>query len=143
MVVLVFAKVPSIKYWLWNKPNFFDSETALYGLWEKNGTTKSIDYALPLTRIRTLLTEANLKMSTILFVLLYIRYKGQIWDSHVYPWLHRQVDHQLQRQMHLFLHNVCNFLCFLMWILRCTFKCNIEYLLKSTFYWAVLWTPLH
>ena len=143
MVVLVFAKVPSIKYLLWNKPNLFDSETALYELWEKNGTTKSIDYAfsqtfplpLPLTRIRTLLTEANLKMSTILFVL---RYKGQIWDSHVYPWLHLQVDHQLQRQMHLFLHNFCNFLCFLMWILRCTFKCNIECLPKFTFYWTVL-----
>ena len=61
-----------------------------------------------LSRISTLLMEPNLKISTILLVLLYIRFKGrvksQIWDSKLYPWLHRQVNHPLQRQMHLFLH---------------------------------------
>ena len=61
-----------------------------------------------LSRISALLMESNLKMSTILLVLLYIRFKGrvksQIWDSKLYPWLHRQVNHPLQRQMHLFLH---------------------------------------
>ena len=90
------------------KPSFFDSESLLYALWEKNGVTKTIDFAfgqtpllpLPLTCIRTLSLEPNLKMSTILFVLHYIRYKGRvksrIWDSQVHSWSHRQVGHQLQ-----------------------------------------------
>ena len=115
-VVLFFAKVSSIKYVRWNKSNFFDLESPLYALWEKNSVTKTIDYAcgqtsplsLPLTHTRTLSIEPNLKMSTILFVLFYIRYKGcvrnQIWNSKVHLWLHPQVDHQLQGQMHLFLH---------------------------------------
>ena len=120
-VMLFFAQVSSIKNVRWNKSIFFDSESPLYTIWEKNGATKTIDYAfgqtsplsLPLTRIRTLSREPNLKMPTILFILHYIRYKGrvksQIRDSKVYLWLHRQGKHQLQCQMHLFF----NFLCFL------------------------------
>ena len=52
----------------------------------KNGDTKTIDYAfgqtfplsVPLTSIRTLSIEANLKMSTVLFVLRYIRCKRRV-----------------------------------------------------------------
>ena len=59
-------------------------------------------------RLWTSASESNLRTSTILFVLPYIRYKGrvknQIWASKVYPWLYCQVNHQLQRRMHLFLH---------------------------------------
>ena len=94
---------------------------------------------LPLTRIRTLLMESNLKMLTILFALRYIRYKGrvksQIWDSKVYPWLPRQMKHQLLRRIHLFFFHffLCIFLCFLKWNFRCTFKCNIAFLLKFIF----------
>ena len=53
---------------------------------KKNGVTKTIDYtfsqtstpALSLTRIRTLSIDSNLKMSTILFALRYIRYKVRV-----------------------------------------------------------------
>ena len=53
---------------------------------KKNDVNKRIDYAfyetspisLPLTRIRTLLMEPNLKMATILFVLRYKRYNGPV-----------------------------------------------------------------
>ena len=118
---------------------------------KKNGATKILDYAfgqtssllLPFTRIRTLLIEPNLKISTIMFVLRYISYKGhvksQIWDSKVYHWLYRQVNHKLQRQMQFF----CNFSCFLKWNLRCTFKCSNKCFFRFTFYWIVLGTLLH
>ena len=64
---------------------------------EKNGVTKTIDYPfgqistfpLAVTRMRTLSMEPNMKESTVLFLLRYIRYKGrlksQILDSKVYP----------------------------------------------------------
>ena len=106
-------------------------------LWtlRKNYATKTIicvfgqtsSLLFPLIHIRTLPMDPNLKMSIILFVLPYIRYKGrikcQICDSKVHPWLHHQVNHQLQRQMRLFLRIFCNNLCFLKWNIRCTFKC--------------------
>ena len=94
---------------------FFDFKSPLNALFLKTGATKTTDYTfdqtsyfpLSLTPIRTLLMESNLKKSTILFVLCYLRYKGrlmsQIWDSKVYSWLHRQVDHQLHCQMDRFL----------------------------------------
>ena len=44
-VVLLFAKVLSIKYVHWNQQDFFDSESPLYALWERNGVTKTINYA--------------------------------------------------------------------------------------------------
>ena len=44
-LVLFFAKLLSIKYVRWKKQNYFDSESPLYALWEKNGVTKTIDYA--------------------------------------------------------------------------------------------------
>ena len=47
-VVLFFAKVSSINYLRWNKP-FFDSESPMYALWEKNDATKTIDYAFSLS----------------------------------------------------------------------------------------------
>ena len=62
----------------------------------------------PFIHIWTLSIDLNLKMSTIRFVLRYIKYKERvksgIWHSKVHPWLHRQADHQMHRQMHFFLH---------------------------------------
>ena len=64
----------------------------------------------PMTGLETLkkTLNLNLKMSTIRFVLRYIKYKERvksgIWHSKVHPWLHRQADHQMHRQMHFFLH---------------------------------------
>ena len=62
----------------------------------------------PFIHIWTLSMDLNLKMSTIRFVLRYIKYKERvksgIWHSKVHPWLHRQADHQMHRQMHFFLH---------------------------------------
>ena len=95
-VVLVFAKCHQ-KYVHWNKPIFFSFESPLYALWEKYDITKTTDYdfgqtfllPLSLTHIRTLSMDTSLKMSTILFVLRYLRYKGcvksRIWDSKVDP----------------------------------------------------------
>ena len=79
----IFTNVLSIKYVHWNRPNFFDSESSLYELWEKISATKTIDYGFGqtsplqflLTRIRTLSIDPNLKMSTILFALRYRWYK--------------------------------------------------------------------
>ena len=49
-----------------------------------------------ISRVSTLSMKPNLKMSTILFVLRYIRYKGrvksQVLDSKVYSSLHCQVN---------------------------------------------------
>ena len=69
-LLLFFAKVPSIKYIRWNKPIFL-IPSPLYAIWEKNGITKTIDYAfgytpslpLALTRIRTLSMDPKLKTS--------------------------------------------------------------------------------
>ena len=49
------------------------------------------------------------------------------------PWLHYQVDYQLQRKMHLFHHILCIFKCSLKWNFRCALKCNIEWHLNFTF----------
>ena len=65
---------------------FFDFKSPLNALFLKNGATKTTDctfgqtsyFPLSLTPIRTLLMEPNLKKSTILFVLRYIRYKGNL-----------------------------------------------------------------
>ena len=45
-LVLFFATVLSMKYVRWNRQFFFDSESPLYGLWEKNGVAKLIDKLL-------------------------------------------------------------------------------------------------
>ena len=55
-------------------------------IFEKNGVTKTIDYTfgqistfpLAVTRMRTLSMEPNIKESTVLFLLRYIRYKGRL-----------------------------------------------------------------
>ena len=55
-------------------------------IFEKNGATKTIDYTfgqistfpLAVTRMRTLSMEPNIKESTVLFLLRYIRYKGRL-----------------------------------------------------------------
>ena len=144
LVALFFAKVTSIKYIRWNKATFLDFESPLYALFfcHLNTFGQTSPFPVPFTCICTLLMEPNLKKSTILFVLRYVRYKGclksQIWEWKVYPWLHRQVNHQLH-QMHLFLQKTY----FWRWNLRCTFNCNIECPLKFAFYWIVLWILLH
>ena len=82
-VVLFFAKVSSIKYVRWNKSNFFDPESPLYALWDKNSAIKLIDYAVGQTSPHPpsscphtfFIGGIEFEMSTILFVLLYIRYK--------------------------------------------------------------------
>ena len=86
-------------------------------------------------------------MSTVLFVLCYIRYKDA-----------QRAKFEIQRctldcnvkwninwnvKCIFFFAFVCNFYCFLKWNLRSTFKCNIECLRKITFYWNVLYTPLY
>ena len=68
-------------------------------------------------------SESNLRMSTILFLLLYIRYKGRV-----------------KRFIGVPLTFFYNFLYFLKWNLMCTFKCDIECLFMFTFYGTVLWT---
>ena len=139
-VVLCFAKMSSIKYIRWYKPFFF-FQACLVHFWP------DLPLSLPPTRKRTLSMPSNLKTSKILFFLQDIRYKRRAesrnWDSKVRPWLHSQVDHQLQRQMHLFLRIFLQFFCFWKWNLRCTFKCSMECLLKFTFYWIVLCTLLY
>ena len=139
-------KINTLKYFF-----FIISSVHCMHIFEKNGVTKTIDYTfgqistfpLAVTRMRTLSMEPNIKESTVLFLLRYIRYKGrlksQIWDSKVYPWLHRQVNHQVHWQMHLFLYKTC----FWKWNLRCTFNWVTECLLKFTFNWSVLRTLLH
>ena len=85
----------------WNKP-FFYSESLLHAIWEQHGATKptncvwlDLSLLLPITNICTLSMKPNLKMSNILSVLHCIKHNGrienQIWDSNVYPLLHRQV----------------------------------------------------
>ena len=50
------------------------------------------------------------------------------------PWLHCQMEHQLQRKMHLFLQFLCIFKCFVKWNRRCALKFNIGFPLKLTFW---------
>ena len=82
--------------------HFFYSESPLHAIWEQHGATKptncvwlDLPLLLPITNICTLSMKPNLKMSNILSVLHCIKHNGhienQIWDSNVYPLLHRQV----------------------------------------------------
>ena len=85
-VVLLFSKLLSIKYVRLNKPSLFDSKYSLYALSEKKWRfwldlpppPCPLSLPLSLTHIRTLSMEPTLKMSTILFVLVHISYKGGI-----------------------------------------------------------------
>ena len=51
----------------------------------------------------------------------------------MHPDFHCQVDHPLQRQIYLLFTFFCNFKSSLKECFSCTFKCNINWTLKSTF----------
>ena len=156
IVVLYFAKVPPIKYIRRNKPLFLITSLPCMHFEKKKGATKTIGYAfgqtiilsLPLTRIRTLSKEPNLKMSIVLLVLLYIRYKrrlkSQIWDSKVHPWLMNHFVYtyaliivstsattsatqlHLLVQLHMHLHSIFMEIakCIFRSTIKCTFRCT-------------------
>ena len=91
-----------LKVRMLKEANFFYSESPLHAIWEQHGATKptnciwlDLSLLLPITNIRTLSMNPNLKISKILSVLHCIKHNGrienEIWDSNLYPWLHRQV----------------------------------------------------
>ena len=89
-VVLPFAKVPPIKYVCWKKQIFFWFRVPLVRTLKKKKKKKwrhwnnrlpfwpDLPLSLPLTRVRTFLMESHLRMSTVLFVLLYKSYTGRV-----------------------------------------------------------------